>query len=203
MVKDLRQFLGQLFTDLQKLLEVLAPLVANPNTACDDGVTPILGAAQNGFAEIVEILASLVANPNSCVGDGFTPFGMAAHLGHLNVVKILAHFIDDFNASQLPRQGMHREDEGMSAIGIAAANGHLEVIRFLSQFVDPTALDINGRHPIFIAIMVGQPEAVKLLAYLSKNLPTPLMDGTTPIQLAEIFGANEIVAILKTVEKAH
>ena len=31
MVKDLRQFLGQLFTDLQKLLEVLAPLVANPN----------------------------------------------------------------------------------------------------------------------------------------------------------------------------
>ena len=31
MVKDLRQFLGQLFTDLQKLLEVLAPLVAKHN----------------------------------------------------------------------------------------------------------------------------------------------------------------------------
>ena len=139
----------------------------------------------------------LVANPNNAHShDGFTPFGIATCNGHLNVVKILAPFIGDLNASQSPG--------GMTPIAIAAMNGHLEVIRFLSQFVDPTALDINGRHPIFIAIMAGQPEAVKLLAYLSKNLPTPLTNGgLTPFEVAELLEADEIVAILKTVEKAH
>ena len=58
--------------------------------------------------------------------------------------------------------------------------------------------------PIFFAISNRQPEAVKLLAYLSKNLPTPLVSGLfTPIQIAEGLGADEIVTILKTVEKTN
>ena len=59
--------------------------------------------------------------------------------------------------------------------------------------------------PIFFAISNRQPEAVKLLAYLSKNHPNPLAtkDGFSPIQIAEEFGAEEIVAILKNVANAR
>ena len=54
--------------------------------------------------------------------------------------------------------------------------------------------------PIFFAISNRQPEAVKSLAYLSKNHPNPLAtkDGFSPIQIAE-----EIVAILKNVANAR
>ena len=54
---------------------------------------------------------------------------------------------------------------------------------------------VNNQHP----------EAVKLLAYLSMNSPTPMMKSsfTLMIQFAEQMQAEEIVEILKTVEKAH
>ena len=179
-----------------EIVSILAPLVANPNAACDNGVTPIWSAAFKGNAAIVKVLAPLVANPNTAHA-GFTPFvmaapfGIAAIEGHLNVVKILAPFIDDLNASQ--------SELRLSLIEMAIMKGHLEVIRYLYQFID-----INEEHPIFYAICNRQPEPVKLLANLSKNLPTPLSNGGfTPIELAEELGADEIVAILKTVEKAH
>ena len=44
---------------------------------------------------------------------------------------------------------------------------------------------------------------MKLLANLSIHLPTPLFGSLTPIGLAEEIGAEEIVTVLKTVEKAH
>ena len=121
--------------------------------------------------------------------------------GHLNVLKVLVPFVDDLNASQC----ILESGKGMSALGIAAHAGHLEVIRFLAQLVDPIAAkDKMEDAPIFIAICNRLPEAVKLLAYLSKNLPTPLTTkGFSPIQIAEAIGADEIVAILKTVAKAQ
>ena len=91
-------------------------------------------AVSRGHAEIVEVLAPLLANPNTPDDENFTPFGIAASNGHLDVVRILAPFVDDINASQNP----------------------------------------EGVAPIFYAIWKRQSELVKLLANLSKNLPTPL-----------------------------
>ena len=94
----------------------------------------------------------------------------------------------------------------MSAMGLAAVYGNLEVIKFLAQFVDPASppsATTNRKAPIFSAIFGRQSEAVKLLANLSIHLPTPLFGSLTPIGLAEKIGAEEIVTVLKTVEKAH
>ena len=89
--------------------------------------------------------------------------------------------------------------------GIAASNGHLDVVRILAPFVDDINVSQNptGVAPIFYAIWKRQSELVKLLANLSKNLPTPLYGSLTPIGFAEQLGADEIVAILKTVEEAN
>ena len=155
-----------------------------------------------GYAEIVEILAPLVANLNTdCNIHKLNPLGIAIKNGHLNVVKILAPFEDDLNAVH----GLTRP----STIGLAAMYGHLEIIKFLAQLVEPITPDISGVAPIFHAIAGGQPEAVRLLAELSKNLSTPLIDGWTPLEFAEAGAelgagrANEIVAILKTFENAN
>ena len=186
-----------------QILKVLAPLSDNLNDPYPGedtgGFTPMFDAASGGQAEIVEVLAPLPSNPNTPDDDSLTPFGIAANKGHLNVVKILTPFVDDLSASQ-------DSNHSFSAMGMAALNGHLEVINFLAKFVDPSALPTdttNGAAPIFNAIMKRQSEAVKLLANLSKHLPTPLFGSFTPIGLAEELGADEIVAILETVEKAH
>ena len=189
-----------------QILNVLAPLSDNLNDPYPDnnvGLTPMFDAVSRGHAEIVEVLAPLLANPNTPPVNNHTPFGRAAKNGHLNVVKILTPYVDDLNASQVI---MNSGDRIMSAMQIAATEGHLEVINFLAQFVDPTAppsATTEGKAPIFYAIIERQSEAVKLLANLSKHLPTPLFGSLTPIGLAEEIGAEEIVTVLKTVEKAH
>ena len=189
-----------------QILKVLAPLCDNLNDPYPggEGFTPISWAAFNGHAEVVEVLAPLVANPNKPMcreanemhtGATISPCGMASMNGHLNVLKVLVPFVNDLNASQF----ILKSGKGMSALGIAAHAGHLEVIRFLAQLVDPiAATDEMEDAPIFSAIYNRQPEAVKLLAYLSKNLPTPLTTkgGFSPIQIAEAIGADEIVDLI-------
>ena len=75
----------------------------------------------------------------------------------------------------------------------------------MAEFVDPTTPVFPEEEAlIFRAIYNRQPEVVKLLANLSKNLPTPLTKaGSTPIEVAEFLGHNEIVEILKIVEEAR
>ena len=178
-----------------EIVKVLAPLTANPNTPCN-GITPIFMAADGGYVEIIKILVPLVVNPNARC-DGFSPLEQAVIKGHLNIVKILAPYADDLNAP-------HIGPGGMTAIGLAAMKGHSEVIRCLAQIADPTAPCKRGFSPIFHAIFSRQPEVVKLLATLSKNPPNPLTnDGLTLIRLAEQLGFLEIVAILKTIQKAN
>ena len=189
-----------------QILNVLAPLSDNLNDPYPDdnaGLTPMFDAASRGHAEIVEVLAPLLANPNTPLVNNLTPFGKAAINGHLNVVKILAPYEDDLNAPQFI---LNSGERITSAMEIAAMWGHLEVIKFLAQLVDPTAHAAPPSAPmapIYSAILRGQSEAVKLLANLSKHLPTPLLGSLTPIGLAEEIGAEEIVTVLKTVEKAH
>ena len=137
-------------------------------------MTPIFLAAYLGHEEIVMVIAPLVVDPNREDEDGVTPLGVAIKNGHLSVVKILVPFVNNLNASQFM---------GGSAMVMAA----------------------GGKVPIFGAIYNQHPEAVKLLAYLSMNSPTPMMKSsfTLMIQFAEQMQAEEIVEILKTVEKAH
>ena len=189
-----------------QILNVLAPLSDNLNDPYPDnnvGLTPMFHAASRGHAEIVEVLAPLLANPNTPPVNNLTPIGIAANKGHLNVVMILTPFVDDLNPSQFtnPNTG-----HSFSAMGLAAQNGQLDVIKFLAQFVDPIAPPTDtfkGAAPIIYAICERQSEAVKLLAKLSKNLPTPLYGSLSPIEFAEHLGADEIVSILKTIEEAN
>ena len=189
-----------------QILQIIAPLSDDLNNPYpevgDSGFTPIYFAASQGHAEIVEVLAPLVADLNIDSNiQKVNPFGIAIKNGHLNVVKILAPFVDDLNAAH----GL----TGPSTIGLAAMYGHLEIIKFLAQLVEPIKPNISGMAPIFYAIIGGQPEAVRLLAELSKNLSTPVSDGLTPLEFAEVGAelgagrADEIVAILKTFENAN
>ena len=54
----------------KNVVEILAPLMENPNASGLDGMRPMDKAAMNGHSEIVRILAPLLNNPNAQNTDG-------------------------------------------------------------------------------------------------------------------------------------
>ena len=96
---------------------------------------------------------------------------LAAAKGRTEIVKVLAPLLANPNTPS---------DDNFTPFGIAASNGHLDVVRILAPFVDDINASQNpeGVAPIFYAIWKRQSELVKLLANLSKNLPTLLVYGS-------------------------
>merc|ERR1712150_175741 len=119
---------------------------------------------------------------------GQTPFGVAAMTGDLNLVKVLAPFVDLGGLQIEPLPG-----KGMTAIGLATMEEKLDVIKFLAQLIGPNAsANDSGMPAIFFGIAARKSEAVKLLASLSRNLPTSMWNGFTPLELAEAEGDDKI-----------
>ena len=204
--KSLEKRYHQAFEDKdQGSLQILAPLVKNANAPFPSGSSsfpehfagwrPTQIAAFWNWPQILKILAPLSDNLND-TNTGVTSMFLAAAKGRTEIVKVLAPLLANPNTP---------DDENFTPFGIAASNGHLDVVRILAPFVDDINASQNpeGVAPIFYAIWKRQSELVKLLANLSKNLPTPLYGSLTPIGLAELLGADEIVTILKTVEEAN
>ena len=66
-----------------KIVELLAPLLENPNASIC-GITPIQAAAKNGHANVIKILAPLTKYPNKGLprpNQKVTPIYMAAENG--------------------------------------------------------------------------------------------------------------------------
>ena len=62
------------FVDVAKVLQH----EADPNKPKDNGFTPLLMAAQNGFVDVAKVLLEHEADPNMPRDDGLTPLLMAA-----------------------------------------------------------------------------------------------------------------------------
>ena len=83
-----------------EIVEVLAPLLANPNTPPVNNLTPFGKAASNGHLNVVKILAPYVDDLNASQiimnsGKRFmSAMGLAAVYGNLEVFKFLAQFVD-------------------------------------------------------------------------------------------------------------
>ena len=59
------------------------------NARDDDSLTPLHGAAQEGYKDMVELLLANKADVNARDGDGRTPLHLAVQNGHKDVVKLL------------------------------------------------------------------------------------------------------------------
>ena len=62
---------------------------ADVNKAYDNGVTPLLCAAQKGHEAVVRTLSEAGADVNKATDNGWTPLAIAAEEGHTAIVQIL------------------------------------------------------------------------------------------------------------------
>ena len=137
-----------------RVIEILAPLVKNPNAPFNQGLTPIQEAAEKGYAKIIKILSALVENPNAPDINGFTPIQSATANGHAKVVEILAPLCDNPN---------HPDPNGFTPIQVAAmkkaklGKDYPKIIEVLAPLCqNPNAPSGHGWTPIHHAAADGK-----------------------------------------------
>ena len=139
----------------------------------------------------IQICIALVRNPNVVIGS------INAICNSCNdIVKVMAPFIGNANVQLQADDVMD-----LSPIQYAMVVKNTESINLLAHFCDDYNYKFhNGMNLIHFGVILGNVEAIKILAPFLKNPLVPDDRGETPIQKAiKIFGPNhEIVQFLQT-----
>ena len=199
----LKPFINRLYGELfnacfdgdEGIIQILAPLMPNPNLPDKKGWTPIQLAASCGdyFEPIIQILAPLTSNPNARNRD-WNPIYTAAKNSCVEVVQILAPLIDHPNEP---------DEDGQTPIHAAVSEGALEVVKILAPLTNnPNPPDKTDEWtPMHEAAWKGNIEIIKFLAPLIDELNPRDKDGDTPIDVATQNGHHEIVKYLESYQK--
>ena len=168
-------------------IQLLVPIMKNPNAPVIGQVTPIFIAATKGNTEIVKILAPFTPDPNLPFHFNKSPLHCAVKNEHLEIVKILAHLTADPNPSNT---------NGWTPIHEAALRGNIEIANFLAPLaIKPITASAGGWTPLHHAILQENAEMIRILAPYCSNLDAKVElechhDGkcfckqVTPIELA-------------------
>lgn len=119
--------------------------------------------------------------------NGDTPLMLAAFYGNLPVVKLL-----------LARE-VEVNRPGWTALHYAAINGSSEIVQLLleaSAYVDAESPD-DKMTPVMLAAMRGRVAAVRVLRDGGADLSLKNKDGLTAMDLAQRYGQDEVVDVLK------
>jgi ankyrin repeat protein len=156
--------------------------------ATDNGVTPVVLAAQEGHAKIVKLFCDLNANVNATLKDcNRKAIHQAAQEGHTSVVELLLKYGAEHDPEDI---------RGVTPFWSACQGGHMDIVRILlSKGVRSEQIADNGRTPIHQAAQNGHLEVVKILLTLDVNIDLA-DDGVTPLWIASQCGHYEIVKLL-------
>ena len=128
-----------------------------------------------------------VANKN-----GETALHLAAFKGHIDVVTALLR--NGANPNVFNKLGI-------TPLFMATQRGHTKVVEaLLKNRADPNiARHSDSVTPLFIATQKGYLRVVKELLKKGADTYQASNDGTTPLQYAEMYGLDEIAAVLREV----
>ncbi|XP_064616471.1 putative ankyrin repeat protein RF_0381 isoform X2 [Liolophura sinensis] len=174
---------------VQKLLSMGSVV----NMSDVDGVTPIMIAASNGYADIVEFLIQRGGRLNRACQrrTGETILHLAALNGHLGVVRILVEHGADIN-SQTPA-----EKGGMTVLHKAVLGGNTEVVKFLGTHgANLFKTDAFGRSAFHMAAHKGHVNMVKVFVEIGIDLELRDEKSRTALCQAVLGQAKEVVAYL-------
>ena len=107
------------------IIQILAPLIKNPNAPDPDGCTTMDWAASSGHLDVIKVLAPFTDNPNAPNSRGWTPIQRAAITGQAEVIKLLAVYTTNPNA---------KAPDGLTPLQYARMHGYMEVIKVLESF---------------------------------------------------------------------
>ncbi|XP_062319718.1 fibronectin type 3 and ankyrin repeat domains protein 1 [Osmerus eperlanus] len=154
------------------------------------GFTPLMVAAQKGFARIVHQLVEHGADVNMKNGSGRDSLMLACFSGHLDIVKYLRKFGASWKSQDMG---------GCTPLHWAADGGHLAVIAYMIQ--DKCELDIRDGvsqwTPLMrVSAVSGNPSVASLLIRAGADVNARDKDGKTPLMVAVLNNHEELVQLL-------
>lgn len=159
------------------------------NQVDPDGWTPVMVAAERGFASIVRVLVDNGADVSTQAREGTTALISSAQRGHLAVVQTL------LAGKANPRAATH---EGFTALHVAASDGHSRVVKALLEAgADCDQRMPNGVTPLYLASMYGHLGAVRELLRVKADpqlaRATSSWERGIPLDVAAQNGHTEVV----------
>ncbi|KAJ1632425.1 ankyrin repeat-containing domain protein [Pavlovales sp. CCMP2436] len=157
--------------------------------------TPLLAAAEGGFAEGVAMLLARDAQLVHPGGNGISPLLLAARRGHAAVCTQLMHA--GAGVALTPRPG---EDAvaAVSPLRAAVAHGHTEAALAVVQFEPAAARAEPGLVPL--AAAKGLPAVCRALIEAGCAVDTPAADGTQRTALHLAARRNDAASVLMLLE---
>lgn len=177
---------------------------ADPNlSGHDDGMTPLLLAAQSGNDDFVTMLlqksSALPANIEAKDSIGSTSLMLASQQGHFTTIDLLLRHDADPNAV---------DNDGTSALFFAAQEGFSKIVfALLEKGANPNVRDSHGAGPLLVAVQEGHYGIVeKLLDYeffddvsgemTKTDVNAARTDGITAIFTAAYLGREQELELL-------
>lgn len=131
-----------------EMLEKLMPYLPDPNLRNEQGSTPLLLAARQGYANCVQLLLRFGAKVSICdTPNGLSPVHHSAKNGHVHCLALLVDNAEDKAVIDLP-DARHR-----TALMLAVSNSHVDcVTTLIKSGADPNILDGEGHSCLFRAV---------------------------------------------------
>ncbi len=203
------------------LLEFLLENGAGAETRNENGYTPLLLSAEEGYLSIVQILLRKQAEVNAVQNHGCTAIMLALEKGHLSVVSVLLNAGADINRANHDettplmcalRKG-HREQvfqfldrgavlnkathDGETVLMEACKIGDVAIVElFISKGAYITMKNHKGSTPFLIAARHGHLRVVEILFARGAEIHKYDNDGWTPLMAASERGHDEVVKFL-------
>ena len=172
------------------LLKMLLQRSADANAVTKQGATPLLLAAEDGFADTVKALVvDGKADVNILRKDSTSAIHQAAQYGHVDVVRFLVGHVQNIDVLSA---------NSLTALRMAAWNGHSEVVSLLLENKADIELchKKSGLTALQYAALGGSLEIVTSLVENGADALHHAKDGTTPLWAATYKGNPEIIKYL-------
>ena len=167
--------------------EAMASLLANRGAVLD-----LFSAAARGNTERLRgLLDEDPTRINAYSPDGWTPLALAAFFGRATTIERLLERGADVNAKS-------RNAMGNLPIHAAAAGGRTEAVAaLLAGGADVNAVDVRGWTPLALAAQNGSRAIVELCLAHGADAYSRSHDGRSALDVAQVAGNDEIVALLR------
>ena len=154
----------------------------------NDGITPLIQATAEGFAEVVRVLIAHGADVNKAKHNGATPLYMAGQKGFVELTELLIKHRAVVNKAR---------HDSWTPLLMAAQEGFVEVTKLLIKSrAEINQANSNLKTPINIAADNGHVAVVRVL--LEKGADTTIKDkwGRDPLASAREKDHREVAALL-------
>lgn len=156
----------------------------NANTRDSRGCTPLMLAAEQGYAEVARVLVTAGADVSIPDVTGYTPLHCACMKGHLEIATILLDAGEDVN----------NNGHGCTPVYVAADNGHAHLVKeLIRRGANPTSQTEEGTTGILAACFHGYLEVFRELVRTCKDPSVPNFRGHTPLGAAAQEGHVDLV----------